>query len=373
MEKVEQLQEELKNAATVVTRVAAELDSCVKPRPAKAAIDFERLKLLGEKGAFRGHRLGKCVSKEAYLTLLLSCMTVGEAGEAGWTFLYRVACGGGYTADVHELLPAALTLTEAELVKLVKQIGLDGLEQAFVFDSLLLYLHGGAENQPTLEYLAGLYALLKVPEEEFADCLRLAQRIFAADQAGCEQALEEMAIVPSDSFCYLYEFSGEPVWDVEAGQNSDSDALTVFGAQIGAPEVLDLNAWTASRIVFVGCTFTRLAGIRCTTKEVQFRYCRFIGNRPQQKDGKQREMAIEMNAYLELEHASLDHCRVQDFQDEIPLLQLTEGKIDSCRFLDCNKRGDDEYAFVQSLLQLGNVEMMRSLFQGCNNSSGACL
>ena len=138
MDTIESLQTKMQQATQMLADVQKGLDILARPTDEHSKFNFEKLWHLGKHNAFHGHLLHQCSNAGEYLALLLTViLTRKNPQREEWLVLYRIAAGGGYERDVHDLLVDAMHMNDTRLLEAVKLIQRDKMENAFLCDSLL--------------------------------------------------------------------------------------------------------------------------------------------------------------------------------------------------------------------------------------------
>ncbi len=318
---------------------------------------FERIYHTSNQHAYQEHPAVRSSMPELYYVLLLSILTVADATEAQWFHIYRVAAGAGYKGDVRDLLPAAYSLTEMQLIESINSIQRDDLTNAFLLDSILLALLHEETSPVLLSYIAGLFTLLNAPKEAVHEAILIAKNIV---EQNCEAYLETMIkakhLHAHESCCYLFHLDGKNiVSNLVQAESTESEHLTVLC--LNEQNVnLDLDMWKAERITFRNCIFEN-STIKTSQKEVSFVECLF-----------EEKIPNTGNTHLHAEKLStFKKCTFQNIASEACMLSLYNATILHCIFSDCSVRNYDSNT---PLIELSSSTLTDSKFIRCYCKGG---
>ena len=363
MESLSQLQKQLRETSETLLRISEKLDDYGKNSGGNSVvaddIDFEKLKFLGGNNAFKCHSLCKTATKSSYLILLLSVILTEKAKYDEWSFLYRVAAGGKYEDDIHELLPDAMTLTEKRITDIISEIELANLKSAFVLDSMAIYILNGEHSGKMLEYLADLYALMNIPSETVEEAAMLVKIILEKDAKTYFEKVPSLKYVkPIDTLCYIYDIKDNLCDDINAAKNIQAEHLIVFAAKATNLQAIDLDEWNAKEIEFIFVEFENIFGIVCKNKHISFKFCKFFGNHTN-----------NANAFLCISSCSFIKTQFEQFSGDVPIIDADkETYIGQCIFKDCTANFKNYNPQCCSLITVKNGVVKKTEFLNCRAS-----
>lgn len=229
--------------------------SNVSSRGTDSNVDFASLKFQGEQMAVKDHPLKNAAMKEAYLTLLLSSLTICEENQAGWSFLYRIAAGAHYDGDIRDLLNMALTMQADTVTDILDGIKQEGLVDIFLLDSILLQLYLCDKDERIGIYFSNLYALLGVSDRLFEEASEATKLILARniDNLGIIHRLK--SVHPISIFCHMQHQYENVVSSIDEAKRLQAENITILGAKITSENMHDLNFFINSNIIFLYCSF----------------------------------------------------------------------------------------------------------------------
>ena len=364
MDSITKLRGKLHEAEELLQYVSKELEEYSKDNGEQTQLNFAELKLRGEQYAFYEHPMKNQIFQDEYFTLLLSAISLGGKKEEGWTILYRVAAACDYQGNLQELITGAMTMTEERITEIIRMIYQAQLAKTFAIDSLLICHHMGADDAQ-IKYLAGLYELMKVDKNFLSEAMQFVKVI--------DSTLWENLATKSKAWKYLTAndiatyMGGYPATSLEEAAMLNYNRIIISGITYTNKDVLELDNWKASEILFLNCKFENCGGIYSSNKNLKFISCLFNGN-IRRYDAFKRWTDVKYKKYrgfLHIIKVELLNCLFKNFWDcNVPMIYLNNGLINSCIFENCRRFGT-----TNMLLQVDNTEITKTKFLSCESSS----
>lgn len=185
MKTISEMQSELKDISTRINALTKELSAYNSINSEKSNINFKGLKAIGNRHQIKGHQLARSNEeiKKHYITILISLVyLVTDNQENGWLFIQRISCGIGLKEELSQIAVDGLNLTEEQIEKFTEEILSSKLTNSLVLDCMLVYLSCKQKNKRMLEYMSGLFELVKCGKSELNEILQMAKVIATQDK-----------------------------------------------------------------------------------------------------------------------------------------------------------------------------------------------
>lgn len=182
MKTISDVQKGMRDAAAWLEEASRDL-SDLQSAAGPAAVDFQKILMLGRRYPVRNHCLGGRTAElqKQYLTLLAALLLTGkEHMEDGWLFLQRIAAGGDTNLEISALQADAATLKPKHLDSFTAAVRGEGLGDALLLDALLLCLTIQGDR-PAWEYISGLAELMGYLEGRLSLLASLAVAVAVRD------------------------------------------------------------------------------------------------------------------------------------------------------------------------------------------------
>lgn len=150
--------------------------------------------------------------RDEYLALLIAAVSLGGEKEEGWSLLYRIAASCGCGDKLQSLTIDAMTLKEDRLTETIRMICTARLERTFAIDSLMISHNMGADDVQ-LEFLAGLYELMKLEKNFLLEAMQFVKVVDLTLQNTADHQIQfDTILTARDIATYL---GGYPVSSID--------------------------------------------------------------------------------------------------------------------------------------------------------------
>ena len=430
MKTIVELQDSIKGITMSLQNISVELSEYGKSTDSAPAVDFLKVDAIGKNCFLPHHPLTNCPQKSHYLSLLLTIALKNRGDLSAWQFLSRIAFGAGYTDGMESLVADAMTLNEARLIQVTDTVNQYGLKHNFVVDSLVLYTVMQEKNSALLEYMVSIYEILGVENAVMDECLTMARIIAENDKEAYFDNVNKWKYLNQWDFLgYMVKRDSRIVHELDGIENYEEEQVIVLDAKItgeklpdapgniwGFLEVddvesinkyiaglklsLDLDKVKCKELVFLNCTFDEMNCIVAKKKHIVFESClfsssfhmfniyehtgwngQFLGydcdiNKLFSGYSNEAFSTHNLYAWISVENSDFIRCIFQNYRDGLPILDMRNGNISKCQFINCEKqnwKGTSENRWngvavtFTYFIKIANGSIVGTNFEKCTN------
>jgi len=356
MDSITKLQSKLAEAENILKYVSKELNGYAQDKSVGSNLNFAEIKLRGEQYSFYEHPLKNQIFQDEYFALMIYVISLGGKKEEGWTILYRIAAGCDYQKDLQYLTTDAMTFTEERLSEIIRLIYSADMARTFALDSLMICFHMGADDAQ-LQFLAGVYELLKIDKDFLTEAMQFVKVLDATYWDNlAEKSKVWNFLTAKDVATYIID--AYPATSIEEAAQLNYKRVGISGITYTSKDVLNLDDWQADEILFINCKFENCGGIYSQNKSTKFIGCKFEGNLRHNGGSN-----YKYRAFLQFTNAEFLNCFFMNFEDVIPMLNLSKGLIHLCAFKKCR-----QHLYSSMLLSIRDSNVSETKFESCDSS-----
>ena len=423
MKTIVELQDSIKGITMSLQNISVELSEYGKSTDSAPAVDFLKVDAIGKNSFLPHHPLTNCPQKSHYLSLLLTIALKNRGDLSAWQFLSRIAFGAGYTDGMESLVADAMTLNEARLIQVTDTVNQYGLKHNFVVDSLVLYTVMQEKNSALLEYMVSIYEILGVENAVMDECLTMARIIAENDKEAYFDNVNKWKYLNQWDFLgYMVKRDSRIVHELDGIENYEEEQVIVLDAKITGEKLpdfeshisreerdqyiarlnlsIELDRFKCKELVFLNCKFDEMNCIVAKKKHIVFESClfsssfhmfniyehtgwngQFLGydcdiNKLFSGYSNEEFSTHNLYAWISVENSDFIRCIFQNYRDGLPILDIRNGNISKCQFINCEKqnwKGTSENRWngvavtFTYFIKIANGSIVGTNFEKCTN------
>lgn len=350
------------------------------------SIDISKIAKVARANVLTNHRIGQLDDDLGYkycCALASFSMLVDNTKQkvTQLLFVLRIYYAKGQNLSTDAFVRDMNLFSINDWDSLIQELDDEIIENLFVDLLMEIYLCPDV-NEEQMEFLCQLAALGGKNETDFALYAKIAKAILQQKKEDLFDLVNDSKNVNRYSGYFREPFDYCIVGKLEDISKVKNDKICLWKDEIkDRLEILDIDTYQKSEIVFGNCTFDNVLGIYGSHTRSIFDKCLFSNS--EQKNinistdlyGHKRIMygnSEEKRYFINIQNAVFTKCRIRNcsvegYLNESAVLQLTNSVMDGCIFENC-KVGIRDTIYTQgALVNLKKTTLKNCEFYGCSS------
>lgn len=336
-------------------------------------IDLEEIYRQAGAKAWTGHVItsGDEMTKRSYLSVLMGC--AGLAGQmerktGQYYFVARILRGVSDKLTMEELLQESRLLNGKVYEHLREALSEEQI-QALLLDLCVMVSMTGEIEERQQIFLGECFAMFGVSKEQIRNLLVVAKGVLRQEYS---QIYDHCNKLPAVCSLHYFKdlFPGIVVQSLEDIPKNPVQNIVVIDIDFDQ-RILEIDKlFQASRVSFLGCTFSKVSQIAAINTECCFYGCNFLECKNQ--DGKNGSRAlIYLKKEAQVGNCKFYQCENKNHSDASVVLWMNAGEIENCVFENCEVIGEEaQYSNYAAILFAENAEIKNCRFRDCVSLGG---
>lgn len=315
---------------------------------------------------------GNEMTKRSYLSVLMGCAGLAEQMErktGQYYFVARMLRGVSDKLTMEKLLQESRLLNGTVYEHLREALSEEQV-QALLLDLCVMVSMTGEIEERQQIFLGECFAMFGVSKEQIRDLLVVAKGVLRQEYSQIYDYWNKLPAVCSLHY-FKDLFPGIVVQSLEDIPKNPAQNIVVIDIDFDQGTLEIDKLFQASRVSFLGCTFSKVSQIAAINTECCFYECNFLQCKNQDEKNGSRAL-IYLKKEAQVRKCKFYQCENKNHSDASVVLWMNAGEIENCLFENCVAMVDwEQNSKYAAILFAENAEINNCRFRDCV-SVGLC-
>lgn len=331
-------------------------------------IDLEEIYRQAGAKAWTEHVItsGDEMTKRSYLSVLMGCAGLAEQMErktGQYYFVARILRGVSDKLTMKEILQESRLLNGKVYEHLREALSEEQI-QALLLDLCVMVSMTGEIEERQQIFLGECFAMFGVSKEQIRNLLVVAKGVLRQEYSQIYDYCNKLPAVCSLHY-FKDLFPGIVVQSLEDIPKNPVQNIVVIDIDFDQGTLEIDKLFQASRVSFLGCTFSKVSQIAAINTECCFYRCNFLQCKSQDEKNGSRAL-IYLKKEAQVRNCKFYQCENKNHSDASVVLWMNAGEIENCVFENCVAMADwKQNSKYAAILFAENAEIKNCRFCDC--------